>query len=300
MINLPNKMSTHRVFNSNNAELLIKNNHTNVNTNYKFDNVVFGYIINGVKNISIKNFGHIDLQPGMVAMSTAKFSAFVELSKNKITKPATCFTLEVSREKVWETLAKINEEFSIPRLIKEEKKLANIDLYCGNGGKYVLSALKQLQYLMTEDIRHKDYWVNLKIEELILCCLQSNMYDTLVNSYKENCSINHPMAHAINYIKENLSSTIDMKVLADKVCMSQSTFFRQFKLHFGTTPIKFIHVQRIEKAKDLLLNSKLSVSQIGYKLGYSSPSYFTSQFERIVFQSPSQFRKESISRKLIP
>ena len=68
-------------------------------------------------------------------------------------------------------------------------------------------------------------------------------------------------------------------------------FFRQFKLHFGTTPINFIHAQRIEKGKEYLKYTKLSISEIGYRLGYSSPSYFASQFERIVKYSPTHYRK---------
>lgn len=291
MVNLPENSVQSLLFNSNDAELLIKNNHVDVNKNYEFDNIVFGYINDGVKNISIKNYGNIDLQPEMVIMGTTKFSAYVELSKTKILEPATCFTLEISKEKVWKILDKINEEFSMPKLVKQDKELSDIDIYCGNGGKYVLSALKQIQYLMSEDIRYKDYWLGLKIEELILCCLQSNMHDALVHSYKENCSIDHPLAYAISYIKENLSMSIDMNILADKACMSKSTFFRQFKLHFGITPNKYIHMQRIEKAKKLLEKRKLSVSEIAYKLGYSSPSYFTAQFERIVSSSPTNYRK---------
>ncbi|RKR07971.1 AraC family transcriptional regulator [Maribacter vaceletii] len=295
MINFSKLSSQEFVSTVESAELLVSYNVTNESKDYQFDNIVFGHVVNGVKNISVSNHGIFDLHPNMVVMGAAEMSAHVELPETSSIKPATCFTLEISKEKVGKILDKINEDFSMPELMEEEQNLSPVDLYYGSGGQYVLETLKQIQRLMIGNVRFKDYWIDIKIEELILCSLQSNMYRVLIDSYKNNKLLDHPMAYAIKHIKENLSSKVDINTLADKACMSKATFFRQFKHHLGTTPIKFIHEQRMKKAKGLLKNTNKSISVIGYDLGYSSPSYFTLQFERVFNISPLNYRKKTFN-----
>ncbi len=74
--------------------------------------------------------------------------------------------------------------------------------------------------------------------------------------------------------------------------MSKATFFRQFKHHFGMTPIAYIHAERIREAQKLLNKTDKSITEIGYKLGYTSPSYFASQFEKVAGCSPNVYRKK--------
>lgn len=52
----------------------------------------------------------------------------------------------------------------------------------------------------------------------------------------------------------------------------------------------FIH-QKIERAKELLVYDELSLTEIAYQLGYSSPAHLSGQFRKVTGMSPSQFRK---------
>jgi transcriptional regulator GlxA family with amidase domain len=152
-----------------------------------------------------------------------------------------------------------------------------------------------MQQLLESEARFKDRWVNLKIEELVLCCLQTNMYQTLIGSYAQQQLLDNPLSEVISYIKANYTTQIDVSKLAEKACMSPATFYRRFKQSLGVTPIAYIHGERIQKAKQLLEKTNAPISDIGYQLGYTSPSYFTVQFENIAGCSPRAYQKKQLN-----
>ncbi len=290
MIDFSKPSTQNTRFTANTSELLVSYTVAQENRHYEFDNVVFAYLTQGIKKIDIPSLVSLDLHPEMVLMGSTKISAEVSFPDATPTNPATCFCLEVSRESVWKTLDKINEAYGMPELIKEEKQLEDSDFYFGQSSQKVLHILYEIQKLLTEEVAFKEYWIDLKIEELILSCLQTNMRALLIDNYHQNQLLDHPLAFAIDYIKHHLHTRIDIKTLADKASMSKATFFRQFKHHLGITPINFIHQERIKKAQQMLNRTSKSVSEIGYCLGYTSPSYFTTQFEKIAGCSPSAYR----------
>ncbi|HAS40940.1 MAG TPA: hypothetical protein DCS93_10690 [Microscillaceae bacterium] len=284
----PNTQNT--TFTANTSQLLASYSVAQENRHYEFDNVVFAYLTKGLKRINIPSLISLDLQPEMVLVGATKISADVTFPETTPENPAMCFCLEVSRESVWKILDKINEAYGIPELIKEEKKLDPSNFYYGESSQKVLHILYEIQQLIIADVAFKDYWIDLKIEELILSCLQTNMRTLLIESYQQNQLADHPLAFAIDYIKHNLHTRIDIKTLADKAHMSKATFFRQFKHHLGMTPINFIHQERIKAAQQMLSRTNKSVSEVGYSLGYTSPSYFATQFEKVTGCSPSAYR----------
>jgi len=291
MIDFSKPVSQNYNFTSLDSELLVSYDVVNESRNYEYDNLVFANIVRGMKKIFIPAFPSVDLKPGMVIMGASKIIADVSLPTATVEDPTLCFSLEISKARAWKVLDKINEQYSMPDLIKEEQKLEGASVYFGSSGQMLTNALQTIQKLLVEDVGFKDCWINLKIEELILCCLQTKMRETLMTGYNESRLADHPLAFAVHYIKNNLYSQIDVATLSDKACMSKSTFFRQFKHHFGITPIAYIHAERINEAQKLLNKTDKSIAAIGYKLGYTSPSYFALQFKKIVGCTPNIFRK---------
>ena len=292
MIDFSKPISQHSHFTGVESELLVNYFVKDEKRNYEYDNIVFAHVTKGMKKVAIPTVSEIDLIPEMVIMGAKKLSAQVTLPVATIDAPTLCFTLEISKDKVWKTLDKINEAYSMPNLVKEEQKLNPTSLYFGAGGHMVLDTLQKIQKLLIEDVVYKDYWIDLKIEELVLCTLQTDMRNTLLTGYVENQLADHPLAHAVKYIKNNLYTRIEIGTLADKACMSKATFFRQFKHNFGMSPITYMHSERIKEAQMLLKNTDKSISDIGYRLGYTNSSYFSTQFEKVVKCSPGQYRKQ--------
>jgi AraC-like DNA-binding protein len=228
-------------------------------------------------------------------MGATAIEAHVEIPLDKENNPAHCFCLEVSKDKVYAILDKLYESEEMEKITASSDDLSPIEIYQGNGASMVLNNLLSMQQLLESEVRFKDRWVDLKIEELMLCCLQTNMYETLMHSYSNNRLLDNPLAEVINYIKANYTSKIDMNKLAEKACMSPATFYRHFKHSLGVTPLEYIHGERVQKAKQLLAKTDSPIGDIGYQLGYTSPSYFTLQFEKHTGCSPSTFQKKRLN-----
>lgn len=73
--------------------------------------------------------------------------------------------------------------------------------------------------------------------------------------------------------------------------LSQMQLYRKLKALTGKTPTLYIRSVRLQKARELLQNSDLNVSEIAYEVGFSDPAYFSRVFGEEFGQSPSDFRK---------
>ena len=99
------------------------------------------------------------------------------------------------------------------------------------------------------------------------------------------------IADTVNYINRHLDQPLDIDSLAARVFLSHSGLLWKFKKELGTTPSRYVSLQRIRHAKQLLLNCPdYTVTQIAELCGYSNPFYFTNKFREYSGMSPSEFR----------
>ena len=66
----------------------------------------------------------------------------------------------------------------------------------------------------------------------------------------------------------------------------------------GTTVQQFITLHKIERVKELLLYNELSLSEISFKMHYSSSAHLSGQFKKVTGLTPSYFKKIGLKRKL--
>ncbi|HWO76633.1 MAG TPA: helix-turn-helix transcriptional regulator [Bacillus sp. (in: firmicutes)] len=95
---------------------------------------------------------------------------------------------------------------------------------------------------------------------------------------------------AISYIHQNINETLSLTQLANHVAYSPYHFTRIFKERVGLSPLYYVSSLRLQKAKEMLLRTDLSVRDIGLEIGQQSLGTFTSRFTERVGMSPSQFR----------
>lgn len=100
--------------------------------------------------------------------------------------------------------------------------------------------------------------------------------------------------HSDDVPKVNYSDYISEKINYDYTYLSN--IFSEVK---GITIQQFIIIHKIERAKELLLYDELNLTEISYKLHYSSVAHLSNQFKKITGLSPSQF-KQLKNRKRIP
>lgn len=95
-----------------------------------------------------------------------------------------------------------------------------------------------------------------------------------------------------DYIEANLKREITVEELADKTFFNKTYFIKRFKILWGTTPLKFINDIRIEKAKSMLKDNKLSISYIAEECGFQSLHYFSRYFKKETGESPISYKKK--------
>lgn len=96
---------------------------------------------------------------------------------------------------------------------------------------------------------------------------------------------------AIQYIQNNFNSQISIGTLADLCAMSQATFRRLFKETTGKSPVKYINSFKIEKSKELLKSSEITIDDITDFLSFYDKAYFCKVFKNAVGVSPSEYRR---------
>ena len=80
----------------------------------------------------------------------------------------------------------------------------------------------------------------------------------------------------LSFINENISeSDLSVELLASKVYLSRSQLYRKIKALTGVSVNEFIRNVRLEKAKELIELGNNNINEISYKVGFTSPSYFT-------------------------
>jgi len=80
---------------------------------------------------------------------------------------------------------------------------------------------------------------------------------------------------------------------------SYSSLSKLFSEVEGITIEKYLILQKIEKAKELIAYDELSLSEIAFRLNYSSSQHFSRQFKSVTGISPSDFNKHKLKRKPI-
>lgn len=97
----------------------------------------------------------------------------------------------------------------------------------------------------------------------------------------------------LKYIEDNLCAyDLNLKQLADQFNISTRFASELIKNRTGLSYIDYIRVRRMEYAEKLLLESQLSVTEIGERLGYTNISYFIRTFKGYTGSTPVSYRKE--------
>lgn len=94
-------------------------------------------------------------------------------------------------------------------------------------------------------------------------------------------------------IASHLFHDLSLEDLAILQNLSLSTFKRRFREIYGTAPGKYIIKKRLEHAAELLVTTKLRVSEICYDCGFGDVSNFTKAFSKAYGISPSEYQKNS-------
>jgi AraC-like DNA-binding protein len=112
------------------------------------------------------------------------------------------------------------------------------------------------------------------------------------NSIKEKSpKVKELIDASVNYINNNFERDISLGDIARYIFLSPSYFTRAFKEETGMSPISFLLKVRVERAKELLTDTDLKVSEIALNVGFSNQQRFNEIFKKHTGMAPLQFRK---------
>ncbi|KAA5823767.1 AraC family transcriptional regulator [Algibacter amylolyticus] len=100
------------------------------------------------------------------------------------------------------------------------------------------------------------------------------------------------MSKIHDFIEKRFHEKIYLKELADLVSMSEQSFSRFFSKMMGRPFFTFLNEYRINIASRMLIDTDLTIAQIGYACGYESLPFFHKQFQKFMHVSPLKFRKK--------
>ncbi|WP_420808732.1 response regulator transcription factor [Bacillus salacetis] len=113
----------------------------------------------------------------------------------------------------------------------------------------------------------------------------------LVQAGSQNASVPAPIKEAIEYINSHLKNELSQREVADHVHLNASYLSVLFKDHVKMTFSEYVTRRRIQRAKDLLFSTNLSINEIAEESGYRTAKYFIKIFKELEGMTPSAYRK---------
>lgn len=103
---------------------------------------------------------------------------------------------------------------------------------------------------------------------------------------------NRDVAAVIQYIEAHYDSPLDLETLASKVYLSPRYLSVIFKKETGCGLNRYIKNCRMEKARELLVNTHIKIGQVCQAVGYNNVSYFCQNFREYYGKTPDRYREE--------
>lgn len=98
-------------------------------------------------------------------------------------------------------------------------------------------------------------------------------------------------------LRSRINEDINIKEMAEELCVSYAWFRKMFKQYTGIAPQQYFIQLKIEKAKTLLRNPLMPVKAVAYELNFESPFYFSKLFKEKAGVSPEQYKKKYMTSK---
>ena len=95
------------------------------------------------------------------------------------------------------------------------------------------------------------------------------------------------------YVDQHIGTEISIDDLAAHLNMSRTKFYREFNKLTDQSPVELINQIKVNRAAALLLNQRMSVSEVAFETGFSTLSYFTKVFTKYFDMTPSEYIRQN-------
>lgn len=241
--------------------------------------------IRGVQTgVDLKKLGFTEV------FSAGSYTEAVEVLENQEIDLAIC-DIEMPDENGIQLMAWINEH---------SPRTQTIILSCHDEFDYARQAmhlhcleyvLKPVRYeILTEVLERTVKLIADQRQQSIMTEYGQQYIDSLKKDETQNSA--DTVENVAAYIDRHLEENLTVNALAGMAFMSADHLTRSFKKRFGKTVSEYILLKRIQLAKELLKDQRLTVTMVAGKVGFGSYSHFTEQFKRCVGMTPREYQKQ--------
>lgn len=147
-----------------------------------------------------------------------------------------------------------------------------------------------------------------KTKNLVACDLLANallniVYEQVISRESSYNPVNRKTEEMIQqiteYLDEHYMEKVSLQEIAEKFHLNYYYLVHIFKSKMGMSPMKYITNRRIGESQNLMMNSALSITQIGEKLGFTDCCHFSSLFKKYIGITPSEYRKHFINESIV-
>lgn len=115
------------------------------------------------------------------------------------------------------------------------------------------------------------------LQEIVYRVLQREQFARMLHIAAKQAGGN-PVSAALTYIREHYAEPVTVNDMAERVNLCPSSFSHLFREVTGSSPYQFLKEIRLDRARELLLEGRLSVTDVSRAVGYSSASHFIKEF----------------------
>ncbi|MBN1119541.1 MAG: substrate-binding domain-containing protein [Anaerolineae bacterium] len=148
--------------------------------------------------------------------------------------------------------------------------------------------------LSLEDVERLEHHANVTLqnkgilsEEEIVTSLHNTLFGTATLPPQTSALIKRTVA----YLHQNYWKSLSRADLAEYIGMSEDYLSRAFSQELGISPWDYLNRYRIFRAKELLIQTDNSISQVARRVGFSDPAYFSRVFRKLTGLSPRHYRE---------
>lgn len=248
-----------------------------------YEGLSISSMIRGYKTVYTKDAEQFKFMPGSSLVLPEGETIFADFPEADYKNPVQCATILISKESLEKQLEFLNQNYP-----EGENWSLDFSNFHFNNNSGLVRAFSELLQVGTQE------QPNIALSDLLL----KSLLIRIIESQKEHIQAKNPILvnsqlHAIkNFIKGNLGQTLNTEILMRIGNCSKSKLHRMFEAYCGKTPGAYILEERMVNARNLLLQTDSNISDVAYKTGFSSLSYFVKQFKAFHNCTPGDFIKK--------
>lgn len=252
-----------------------------------FNDLVVTSMLRGKKVMHLFDKDGFDYLPGESVIVPSNVEMKIDFPEASTENPTQCLALAIDNKKIINTLNFLNERYP-KEGVNNFWQLNDQHFFYQNNEEMTAIINKIICICQSENI-FKDTLADLSLQELLVKIVQTQTRKTV--DVNEEKLLNPGLVQVIQIIRENISSKLELKMIASRAGISVSSLYRLFKTEMGISPVEFIITERIKLAKQILADKNIYIKNVSYETGFENSNYFIRVFKHYEGITPNQYRQ---------